>query len=67
MLNNGDVVQIINEEHHWFPCLVVVQEVKTWGVQAYLLTPPMGEFGVAYIRVKNADIKLIGQAEVTVE
>jgi hypothetical protein len=43
----GDVVQITNEKHQWFGCLLVVSEVKGWGVLAYCLIPksnlPNGE------------------------
>jgi hypothetical protein len=60
----GDIVQITNESHHWFPALVVVSEPKKWGVVAYLPvvdnTPEPN--GLAYIRLKNEDIELVGSA-----
>lgn len=30
----GDVVQIIDEKHPWFGCLLIVTEVRSWGVLA---------------------------------
>ncbi len=35
----GDIIQITDESHAWFPCLLIIDEVKMWGVQAYALTP----------------------------
>jgi len=35
----GDVVQITDREHPWFPALMYVDEVKPWGIQACVLMP----------------------------
>lgn len=59
----ADVIQI-TEGHHWSPALAIVSEVKSWGVQAYVLmphndgTPP----GAAFIRVPNGQYEFIGEA-----
>ncbi|CAH1661886.1 hypothetical protein CHELA1G11_12001 [Hyphomicrobiales bacterium] len=43
-----DIVQAIPGASEWAPCLVVVSEVKTWGIQGYTSVPRGGE---AYIRL----------------
>jgi hypothetical protein len=35
----GDIVQITDPAHAWFPCLLIVDEVKIWGVQAACYIP----------------------------
>lgn len=67
-MNPGDIVQIINEKHHWYPCLVIVSEVKSWGVQGYLTIPQdnSGNVANAYIRLTNEDILIVGKAAIVV-
>lgn len=38
-MEKWDIVQIVDSKHPWFPCLLIVDEVKSWGVQAYVLVP----------------------------
>lgn len=38
-LVTGDLVQITDEAHPWFPAVLVVSEVRTWGVQACVIVP----------------------------
>lgn len=35
----GDLVQITHEEHPWFPAVLIVSEVKRWGVLAHIIVP----------------------------
>lgn len=65
----GDVVQIIDPSHHWFPALLVVDEVKDWGIQGYAtaINNDPGPCPAAYIRVKNEQIARIGEAIVVSE
>lgn len=63
----GDVVQITPEwevNKAFAACLVVVSEVKSWGIQGYVQAlgtrEEMG--GQAYIRVKWEDLELVGAA-----
>ena len=64
MQNNvkkNDVIQI-NEKFKgtgWIGCLMIVDEVKSWGVQAYLHVPMQGD---AYLRLKHEDYDVIGKA-----
>jgi len=71
MLNNGDVVQIINEEHRWFPCLLIVDKVKSYGVEAYTITPTfiggISSITTAPTQLLDSDIKFIGHSKVIIE
>ncbi|MBQ6123712.1 MAG: hypothetical protein IJI59_18510 [Clostridia bacterium] len=64
MQNNvkkNDVIQI-NEKFKgtgWIGCLMIVDEVKSWGVQAYLHVPMQGD---AYLRLKHEEYDVIGKA-----
>lgn len=57
----NDVIQI-NEKcgnKSWMGCLMIVDEVKSWGVQAYLHIPMQGD---AYLRLKHEEYDVIGKA-----
>lgn len=60
-LEEGDIIQIA-PPHKWGGCLAVVDEVKSFGCQAYISiphndgTPP----GQAYIRLNTEDFESIG-------
>ena len=60
----SDIVQITDESHHWFPCLVVVSELKSFGIQGFVFIPhndgkPAGE---AYIRLTAGSFEKVGTA-----
>ena len=61
MPNKGDVIQV--NEHvgngSWTGCLMIVDEVKDWGVQAYLHIPMQGD---AYLRLKHGEYDVVGKA-----
>lgn len=38
-----DIVQANPEKTHWGPCLVVVEEVRDWGVVGYTSVPRAGQ------------------------
>jgi len=57
----GDIVQITDEEHPWYPCLVIVDEPRSWGIQGYLTIPLKGE---AYIRLTDKQIEICGKAKI---
>jgi hypothetical protein len=58
------IVQITNEKHPWFPCLIIVDEVKEWGVQGYITIPTNDEIpnNNAFIRLPKADYETVGAA-----
>jgi hypothetical protein len=64
----GDIVQIVDEKHPWYPCLLIVSEVKSWGVQACTLIPKSNDSsegpGEAYNRLPFEQIAIVGHAEV---
>ena len=59
-VNVGDIVQIIDEKNPWFPCLLIVTEVKKWGIQGYVKTPKHD--GLAFYRVVYGSFKTVGRA-----
>ena len=71
MFKQGDIVQIVNEAHPWYPCLLIVKEVKAWGVQVYVFIPKSNDHSepvaMAYSRLKNEDIVRVGTAYVEAE
>lgn len=61
----GDVIQITNKDNKWYPCLLVIDEVKSWGVQAYAFMPSQdGKTQRAFYRIKNGEFENIGIAKV---
>jgi len=60
-IEKGSVVQVTNVDHTWFPCLIVVDEVKSFGIQGYITLP---EKGNAYIRLKKKDYEYVGEAHI---
>jgi hypothetical protein len=63
----GDIVQIIDEKHHWFPALLIVTEDKGWGIMGYHVVcnnDPEKPNGLAFIRIKNEQIELVGKAAI---
>jgi hypothetical protein len=61
-VNVSDIVQITNPAQHWYPCLIVVDEVFTWGIQGYALIPFNDGTGTkqAFTRLHNADFEYVG-------
>ena len=58
----GDLVQIVNEGHHWFPAIVVVSESKSFGIQGFVFMPTNDDSGTgeAYIRLRFKDFEALG-------
>ena len=67
----GDVVQIIDPEHPWFPALMYVSEVKPWGIQACVLMPEGNakgsHCGRAYNRLDHGTYQRVGRAVIIEE
>ena len=59
MLNKGSVIQANEKAGEWCGCLLIVEEVKFWGVMAGMKIPFEG---TAYIRLKNGQFDYIGEA-----
>lgn len=62
-VQENDLIQV-NEDGppHWFRCILVVDEVKSWGVQAYCTIPhARGEpAGDAYMRLEWKEFDVLG-------
>ena len=61
-IKKGDVIQITDLEHKWFTCLAIADDIKTWGVQAYVIVPDSNGTNLAYIRLKSNEFNKIGKA-----
>ena len=61
MVNVNDVIQVNDSipNSSWIGCLMIVSEVKNWGVIAYLRVPTQGN---AYLRLRHNEYEVIGKA-----
>lgn len=55
----GSVVQVNENGKEWAGCTLIVSELKSFGVQAYLKVPFKGN---AYMRLTWEQIEYIGEA-----
>jgi hypothetical protein len=57
-----DIVQITDTALHWYPCLVVVSELKAFGVQGFVFIPHNdgAATGKAYIRLERGSYEPVG-------
>jgi len=58
VIREGDIVQVNPEREMFGGCMVVVTEVKPWGIQGYVQNA--GQDGQAYIRLKHEDFEHTG-------
>lgn len=67
-LSKGDIVQITNAGHHWYPALIIVDEVKTFGILGYAtnVDNTAEPNHPAYIRLKTEDFEKVGRAAIAV-
>lgn len=69
-IRSGDIIQITKEDDPWFPALLIVSEVKPWGVQAYTLILNSNDGskkpGNAYRRLKSELFEKVGMAAIIV-
>jgi len=54
----GSIVQVVPGKEVFGACMVVITEIKTWGVQGYVQSA--GVPGQQYIRLKHEDFELTG-------
>lgn len=57
-MTEGDIVQVNPAIEVFGGCMVVVTEVRSWGIQGYVQSA--GVTGQQYIRLKTADIEATG-------
>jgi hypothetical protein len=58
MIEVGDIVQVDPSKEVFGACMVVVTEVKSWGIQGYVQSA--GVEGQQYIRLNFDDFELTG-------
>jgi hypothetical protein len=61
MVAEGDLIQV-NEDGpaHWFRCILVVDTVKSWGVQAYCTIPHARGLRDAFMRLEWNEFESLG-------
>jgi len=57
-----DIILILDKK--WNGVLVVVEEVRSWGVQCFTQIPMQGS---AFYRVKNGDFEIVGRIPDNIE
>jgi hypothetical protein len=57
-MNIGDIVQVNPEKEMFGGCMVVVTELKSWGIQGYVQSA--GVPGQQYIRLATQDFEETG-------
>lgn len=62
MVKVGSVIQVKETVPAWGGCLMIVQEVKEWGVQCYMRLPGR-EMKTTYLRLNHSEYYVIGEAE----
>jgi hypothetical protein len=64
----GAIVQIIDENHAWWPALLIVDEVRSWGVCAYTIIPQRNDqpksTSIAPIRLETGSFEVVGDARI---
>lgn len=68
-MEKNEIVQITDETHPWFPTLVVIDEVKSWGIQGFCFIPTNDKepAGRAYIRLEHGSFENVGSAIIVPE
>jgi hypothetical protein len=59
VVRRGDIYQLNPEIECFGAALMIVDEIKNWGVQGYIIIPGQGN---AWVRKKWADIEWVGHA-----
>ena len=63
MVKVGSVIQVKETIPAWGGCLMIVDEVKQWGVQCYMRIPGR-KIQTATLRLNHSEYYYIGEAEV---
>ena len=56
-INRGSIIQANEQAGDWCGCVLIVDEVKNWGCQAFIHIPFQGD---AYIRLKKEQYDVLG-------
>lgn len=62
MVQRGDVIQVTNPDHPWYPSLMIVDEDFDNGCRAKLPYPrnAQSQIHVLYIRMQSPDYRKVG-------
>ena len=65
----GNIIQITDPSDKWYSCLIIISEVKSWGIQGYITIPrndgePLGQ---AYYRLKWGQFERVGNVEIFIK
>lgn len=60
----GSVIQVRENIPAWGGCLMIVNKVADWGVQAYMRIPGGREVQTTFLRLRHDEYYYIGEAEV---
>ena len=63
-VESGSIIQANENAGDWCGCLLIVDEVKSRGVQAYMRFP---KEGTAFIRLNNDEFDFVGKAVLVIE
>lgn len=67
-LEPGDLIQVNEKVPHWWRCVLVVDEMKSWGVQAYCTIPGSGQergrSADAYMRLQWDEFDPLGASSI---
>lgn len=70
-VKRGSIVQITDTNHQCYPCLVIVTEVMSWGIQGYLQYPLYDNFEnrtvTSLIRLSTGNYERVGDAIIVEE
>lgn len=69
-LSKGDIVQITDEYHPWYPALLIVEKSKPNVVMGYttiVTNNPDEPNGNAYVRLTSDQVKKVGTAVIVAE
>lgn len=58
----GDIVQVIDKADRWFTALLVVEGVRSWGLQTHALMPTAEGVCPAYYRIAREAVVRVGTA-----
>lgn len=66
MTSVGSVIQVKETVPAWGGCLMIVEEVKKWGVTA-LMRIPGREMKTTFLRLNHSEYYYIGESKIVVE
>lgn len=66
-VKKNSIIQIVDVGHAWYGCILIVDEIKPWGVVAYIPVPhsnTINDVGKAFNRIENGKFITVGTADI---